>query len=191
VYRTNNAETANAPDVTWSPISGDLTSGCPAAANGARGCLISAIGVADGGDGVRRHRRRLGPGQLECRHRRPAGIESAGTLPDRPVDQFAVDRSNWRSPTWRTVASGRHAGQQRPRVRDVRRRCPLDNITANLPDVPVNSILIDPADAKTLYVGTDVGAFFTTNGGQKWFNPRSAMPRLPSGSSTTTPRTAS
>ncbi|HEY2353611.1 MAG TPA: hypothetical protein VGH79_01765, partial [Gaiellaceae bacterium] len=45
VYRTDNAETDNAADVTWTPISPDLTSGCTGAApNGARGCLVSAIG---------------------------------------------------------------------------------------------------------------------------------------------------
>ena len=53
LYRTDNAEAASAGDVTWKPISADLTSGCTGAApNGARGCFISAVGVADGGDGV-------------------------------------------------------------------------------------------------------------------------------------------
>ena len=42
LYRTDNAEAPVAGDVTWTPISGDLTSGCTGAApNGARGCLIS------------------------------------------------------------------------------------------------------------------------------------------------------
>ena len=53
LYRTDNAEAPSAGDVTWTPISGDLTSGCTEAApNGARGCLISAVAVADGGDAV-------------------------------------------------------------------------------------------------------------------------------------------
>ena len=53
LYRTDNAEAPSSGDVTWAPISGDLTTGCTGAApNGARGCLISAIGNADGGDGV-------------------------------------------------------------------------------------------------------------------------------------------
>ena len=53
LYRTDNVATPNAGDVKWEPISGDLTSGCTGAApNGARGCLIRAVGVADGGTGV-------------------------------------------------------------------------------------------------------------------------------------------
>jgi hypothetical protein len=41
---------------------------------------------------------------------------------------------------------------------------------AGLPDIPVNAIVIDPDDLthNTLYVGTDIGAFFTTNGGVSW-----------------------
>jgi uncharacterized repeat protein (TIGR01451 family) len=183
MYRTNNAETATAGDVTWEPISGDLTSGCTGtASNGGRGCLISAIGVADGGDGVY-----AGTDEGWIQVSADAVTAEAptwhrvgvGTLPNRPVDQFAVDRSNWRvayaayggfgpatpgnsGHVFATSDGGAH----------------WTNISANLPDAPVNSILIDPADAKTLYVGTDVGAFFTTNGGQKWFNLGSAMPKV-------------
>jgi photosystem II stability/assembly factor-like uncharacterized protein len=41
---------------------------------------------------------------------------------------------------------------------------------SGLPDIPVNAILIDPDDPthNTLYVGTDIGAFFTVNGGASW-----------------------
>ncbi|HYK94784.1 MAG TPA: hypothetical protein VE011_02805 [Candidatus Dormibacteraeota bacterium] len=183
VYRTNNAETASAPDVTWAPISGDLTSGCTGgAANGARGCLISAIGVADGGDGVYAG---TDEGWIQVS---PDAVTAAsptwhrvgvGTLPGRPVNQIAVDRSNWRiayaayggfgpatpgnsGHVFATSDGGAH----------------WQNITGNLPDAPVNSIVIDPANAKTLYVGTDVGAFFTTNGGKKWFNLGSGMPKV-------------
>ena len=41
---------------------------------------------------------------------------------------------------------------------------------AGLPDIPVNAIVIDPDDLthNTLYVGTDIGAFFTTTSGATW-----------------------
>ena len=49
MYRTDNAKAPAAGDVTWKPISGDLTSGCPGPApNGGRGCVISAIGIGGG-----------------------------------------------------------------------------------------------------------------------------------------------
>lgn len=51
--------------------------------------------------------------------------------------------------------------------------CTYTNITSNLPDVPINDIVVDPnppnaiADS-TLYIATDVGVFDTTNGGTSW-----------------------
>ena len=46
----------------------------------------------------------------------------------------------------------------------------ISGTTAKLPDIPVNALVIDPDDAthNTLYVGTDIGAFFTTDGGLTW-----------------------
>ena len=99
LYRTDNAKAPNASDVHWDAISPDLTSGCTGGApNGARGCVLSAIGVSGGGDGVY-------AGTLEgwvwfspdavtstdadLDSRRPEGI-----FPNRPVADFAVDRSN-------------------------------------------------------------------------------------------------
>ena len=183
VYRTDNAETPSAGDVSWTAISPDLTSGCTGAApNGARGCLISALAVADGGDGVYAG---TDEGWIQVS---PNAVTSdsptwnrvgVGTLPNRPVNQIAVDRSNWRvayaayggfgaatpgntGHVFATSDGGQH----------------WSNITSNLPDLPVNSIVADPADANTIYVGTDVGAFFTTNGGNKWFVLGSGLPKV-------------
>jgi photosystem II stability/assembly factor-like uncharacterized protein len=38
----------------------------------------------------------------------------------------------------------------------------------SLPDLPVNTIAIDPAHATNLYVGTDMGVFVSTDSGQSW-----------------------
>jgi photosystem II stability/assembly factor-like uncharacterized protein len=42
------------------------------------------------------------------------------------------------------------------------------SLAANLPAGPANVIREDPTDANTLYVGTDFGAFITTDGGKQW-----------------------
>src|SRR5215472_10322615 len=54
------------------------------------------------------------------------------------------------------------------------------DISGNLPDIPVNALVIDPADAthNTLYIGTDTGAFFTTTGGTTW-SPLGAVSSMP------------
>jgi photosystem II stability/assembly factor-like uncharacterized protein len=42
------------------------------------------------------------------------------------------------------------------------------SIAANIPAGPVNVIREDPANPNVLYVGTDFGAFVTTDGGKQW-----------------------
>lgn len=44
-----------------------------------------------------------------------------------------------------------------------------------LPDMPVHSIVVDPSDANTLYIGTDLGVFVTTNGGTSWLRENTGV----------------
>jgi uncharacterized repeat protein (TIGR01451 family) len=191
LYRTNNAEAPSSGDVSWEPISGDLTSGCTGTApNGARGCLISAVGLAQGGDGVYTG---SDDGYVEVS---PNAVNAPadkvtwnrvgqGVLPNRPVTQFAVDRSNWRTAyisyagfdqatpgtpghVWKTTDGGQTWA----------------NITHELPNVPVNSIVVDAAFPNTLYAGTDIGPYVTSDGGGSWQRMNStdsangAMPKV-------------
>ncbi|MBV9484791.1 MAG: DUF11 domain-containing protein [Frankiaceae bacterium] len=184
MYRTNNAETANAADVTWHPISPDLTTGCTGAApNGARGCLISAIGVADGGDGVYAG---TDDGLVQVApHAVSAGSPTwhhrgAGVLPRRPVDEFAVDRSNWKVAY---VAFGGFNATTPNRPGHIFATddggLTWRNITNGLPDVPADTIKLDPSDPNTLYVGTEVGPFVTHDGGATWNAFGTGMPKVP------------
>src|SRR2546427_5476793 len=56
----------------------------------------------------------------------------------------------------------------------------LTDMNGKLPDIPVNALVIDPDDLthNTLYAGTDIGAFFTTNGGVAW-SPLGAASSMP------------
>jgi len=47
------------------------------------------------------------------------------------------------------------------------------NISAGLPDLPVNTIAMDPMNPSTLFLGTDIGAFLSQDDGTNWapFNP--------------------
>jgi hypothetical protein len=49
---------------------------------------------------------------------------------------------------------------------------------AGIPDVPVNSITIDPAAPFTLYAATDIGVFATQNGGNSWVPYSESLPRV-------------
>ncbi|HLK22603.1 MAG TPA: hypothetical protein VKT81_26840 [Bryobacteraceae bacterium] len=52
------------------------------------------------------------------------------------------------------------------------------DISGNLPDLPVNSLAVDPDLPDTLYIGTDAGVMVTTNGGTSWSTLGSGMPKV-------------
>ncbi len=43
------------------------------------------------------------------------------------------------------------------------------SIRGNLPDAPINDVVIDPANTNTLYIGTDITVMYTTNLGANWY----------------------
>jgi photosystem II stability/assembly factor-like uncharacterized protein len=208
LYRTNNARTPNAGDVRWNAISPDLTAGCPGTApNGARGCVLSAIGVG-GGDAVytgsedghvffspnaqtsddptwvridEQPRRDDDDDEDDEGHEDDddwSWTRGRG-LPDRPITQIAVDRSNYRT-AYVAVAgfnpSTRHNPGHLFKTTDAGKR--WENISGNLPDVPVNTVVLDPSYEDTLYVGTDVGAFVTYNEGRRWSRLGGGFPNV-------------
>jgi hypothetical protein len=53
------------------------------------------------------------------------------------------------------------------------------DISGDLPDAPVNAIIIDPRQSSTLYVGSDVGAFVSTDLGASWAPLGTGLPDAP------------
>jgi uncharacterized repeat protein (TIGR01451 family) len=90
-------------------------------------------------------------------------------LPNRPVAQIAVDRSNYRTAylaydgfSDATPKNPGHVFKTSDGGQSWR------DISGNLPDTSVNSVILDPSYPNTLYVGTDAGSFVTYNGGTDW-----------------------
>lgn len=52
------------------------------------------------------------------------------------------------------------------------------DISGNLPDVPVTSGVIDPNQANTYYIGTDLGVFQSTDGGATWIRLGNGLPKI-------------
>lgn len=50
------------------------------------------------------------------------------------------------------------------------------NISGNLPDVPITTLAIDPADPTDIFVGSDVGVFRSVNGGATWTSFNEGLP---------------
>jgi photosystem II stability/assembly factor-like uncharacterized protein len=48
-----------------------------------------------------------------------------------------------------------------------------------IPDVPVNALTIDPANSQHLFAGTDIGVYYSANGGGQWLPFSAGLPRVP------------
>ncbi|MEO8209609.1 MAG: T9SS type A sorting domain-containing protein [bacterium] len=50
------------------------------------------------------------------------------------------------------------------------------SIKGNLPDAPINDVVIDPENKNTLFIGTDINVMFTTNLGLNWYVLSTGIP---------------
>lgn len=53
------------------------------------------------------------------------------------------------------------------------------DISGDLPNIPVNNILLHPSDSSTIFIATDAGVYITQNGGNHWDRLGSGMPVIP------------
>ncbi len=98
-------------------------------------------------------------------------IEITGTLPDRYPVGLAVDPTDSR--TAYVAFSGFGTGHVF-RTRD--RGETWEDITADLPDAPVNAVFVDPERTDHIYVGTDLGVFVSTDDGRSWQDYGEGLP---------------
>ena len=54
-----------------------------------------------------------------------------------------------------------------------------ESISSNLPELPVNCIVIDPEREGNIYIGTDSGIFFSSNSGISWESWSHNIPKVP------------
>ena len=144
----------------WTVLSGDLTGGGSAA--------ISALALAPGDSQVLYAGTSDGRVQFSSDGGRNWSL--AASLPDRFVTSIAVDpQSSQRAfaglsgfgtgHIFRTDDSGES----------------WEDVSGNLPDVPVNVVLLDPNAPQTVYVGTDIGVFVLAEDGT-WSSFNQGMP---------------
>ncbi len=92
-------------------------------------------------------------------------------LPDRFIRSIAIDRQN-PAIAYLTV-SGFRSGHV---FKTTDMGTTWTDISGNLPDVPARAMLIDPRIPTMLYVGTDIGVFRSTVGGNQWESLNRGMP---------------
>ena len=85
------------------------------------------------------------------------------TLPGRFCTRIAIDPNDSRTVY---VTFGGFSSDNIWRTTDGGTR--WEDITGNLPDIPVNSLVMDPHITRYLYIGTELGVFASINGGKSW-----------------------
>jgi hypothetical protein len=104
-----------------------------------------------------------------------AWTEITGTLPLRWVTRVTADPID--PATVYVTLSGFTQDLAGAHVfRSTDRGSHWQDISGNLPDAPVNDVVVDPGDPQTLYLGTDTGVWLTRNLGASWAPLGQGMP---------------
>jgi photosystem II stability/assembly factor-like uncharacterized protein len=159
----------------WNPISGDLT--------GTSGkSVLNAIAIAP--TDANTIYTGSGDGRVHVTRNALSGASSKWTdvtsssLPNRSVNWIAVD------PAIATTAYVGFSGftgygdQLGHIFKTVNAGSTWTDISGDLPNTPVDAILVDPDLPETIFIGTDIGTFYTTAGGSSWSKLGTGLPNV-------------
>ena len=166
----------------WNSISPDLTGdGDGSNQNGQAGSTITAIAIAKsssatiyvGTSGSTTASSRI------CVTTNTGGNwfdSTASPLPDRQVTSMTIDRTN----AGRAFVAYSGYNDNTPTrpghvFLTTNTGSTWMNVSGDLPDVPVNTIILDPLNANHILVGTDIGIFESADGGSLWLQQNSGL----------------
>ncbi|MBM4166345.1 MAG: T9SS type A sorting domain-containing protein, partial [Ignavibacteria bacterium] len=99
------------------------------------------------------------------------------SLPNRWITRVAVDNVN--PLTAYVTISGYRWGENIGHIyRTTSAGADWNNIHGNLPDAPINDIIVDTERDSTLYIATDVGVFASENLGNSWHTLGNNLPNV-------------
>ncbi len=159
----------------WSAISPDLTRG----PNGRMGTITCVSTAIEEDNTTRAIYVGTDDAKLSVSTNSGATWEDrTGVLPQRYMTDVLADK---REPNIAYVTlSGYNLDETNPHIfRTTDYGITWGDISGNIPDVPVNSIIIDYDKDSTLYVGTDAGVFYTENLGNTWSVLGADLPNSP------------
>jgi len=160
VFRTTDGAS------NWNAISPDLTGD----GTGTTGAKISTVVIANGNSSVIYAGSSNGKVQVTTNTGNSWTDVSSG-LPTLYCTRIATDPNNF-STAFATF-SGFSSGQKV--YKTTNSGSSWTNISGNLPNIPVNSIIVDPSSVNNIIVGTDLGVFVTSDGGNSWVKRNNGM----------------
>jgi photosystem II stability/assembly factor-like uncharacterized protein len=170
-YQTTNGAT------NWTKISPDLTAG------GTAGDTLVALAVsplssntvyAGSYDGLVN----VTTNALSGASASWSNVTGSGSLPNRSITALAADPYS-ATTAYVTFSGFSGYGDNLGHVfMTTNTGSSWTDISDDLPNTPVNDIVVDPTQTGTIYVGTDVGVFYTTNSGISWGTLVTGLPRV-------------
>lgn len=161
------------PNSFWNPISGDLTDGV---IYGERFHTISAIDNSD----LNAQRIYIGTSDANVWTSANDGAtwtNITGNLPNRYVT--SVHASPNVSNNVYVTHTGYKYNSYIPHIhKSTNNGLTWTDISGDLPQAGINDVLIFPNDENLLFVATDIGVYYTVNGGQNWLRLGNNMPLI-------------
>lgn len=148
----------------WVPVSADLTNG----PDGSTWHTVSTLAISPLNSNIIL----AGTDDGKVHISKDAGVswtDISYGLPNRTITRVAADPFD-ESAIYVTL-SGFRWDEAVPHVyRSPNQGNTWIDISGNLPDLPVNIIALDPLLQDHIFVGTDAGVYYTSNGGQSWWS---------------------
>ncbi len=140
---------------------------------------ISAIGIAPQNDDIRLVGTTAGRIYVSTTAGATTMTDITGSIPARYVGRIAIDPANSNIAYVALNGFGLAAGQHVWKTTNLTAASPTWTASGTgIPDVPTNAFVVDPANSNTLYAGTDIGVFRSTDGGASWQPFSDNLPRV-------------
>ena len=163
--------------LSWTAISGDLSNG-PTGQNGVQYGTITTIAASPDNPNV------LWAGTDDGNVWTTSNggtnwSKVSANLPKRWITRVVADPYN--ENTAMVCLSGyRHFDDIAHVYRTEDKGQTWQNVSGDLPDIPVNDLIIDPSNSEEVWlIATDAGVFFTSNGGDTWNSFNQGLPLVP------------
>ena len=140
---------------------------------------ISAIAIAPQNDDIRLVGTTNGTVFLSTTGNATTMAQLSVPWPARYIGRIAIDPNNSNVAYVSLNGFGLPGGQHIWKTTNLLAPAPTWTVAGGgVPDVPVNAFVIDPANTQTLYAGTDIGVFHSTDGGGNWLPFSTGLPRV-------------
>ena len=161
-YGTNHIYRSDNGADYWTSISPDLTDGVV----GSRPGTISTISISPVNTSI------IWAGTSDSRlwvslNYGLTWADVSATLPYRWVSRVIADPMD-ENTAYATFTGLKWADPEPHVFRTVDAGQTWEDISGNLPDAPVNAFVVDPTNNSYLFVGTDLGAYYSSNLGVSW-----------------------